>query len=146
MGRNLEKSAFPSRSHPPRLATTTATTTAATAAVSSLQRRQKEKIPRVRDSVSRKGQAGRQAAATAMMHALDADVEFHLPSPSLSDLSLPLMSKRTSHPDIQQHIYNALVTGRTPDVALNVYGSWEGVYNLHRVVLIQAVRHLIHVF
>lgn len=41
--------------------------------------------------------------------------------------------------DIQSHLYSAFLEGRTSDVALHVRGSWEGIYHLHRVVLIQAV-------
>ncbi|KAI5115949.1 hypothetical protein M0805_003114, partial [Coniferiporia weirii] len=44
----------------------------------------------------------------------------------------------TSPTDIQSHLYHAFLHGRTADVALRVRGSWEGVYRLHRVVLIQA--------
>ncbi|KAI9572594.1 hypothetical protein HD554DRAFT_2061353 [Boletus coccyginus] len=40
--------------------------------------------------------------------------------------------------DIQQHIYNALVLARTPDVVLNVSGTWFARYRLHRIVLIQS--------
>ncbi|KAF9229730.1 hypothetical protein BS17DRAFT_771837 [Gyrodon lividus] len=40
--------------------------------------------------------------------------------------------------DLQQHIYNSLLESRTADVALHVRGTWEAVYKLHRVVLIQS--------
>ncbi|KAH7104182.1 hypothetical protein BKA62DRAFT_497140 [Auriculariales sp. MPI-PUGE-AT-0066] len=39
---------------------------------------------------------------------------------------------------LQSHLYNQFLTGSAADVALHVQGSWEAVYNLHRVVLIQA--------
>lgn len=42
--------------------------------------------------------------------------------------------------DLQQHIYNSLLESRTADVALHVRGTWEAIYKLHRVVLIQSVR------
>ncbi|KIJ68821.1 hypothetical protein HYDPIDRAFT_165507 [Hydnomerulius pinastri MD-312] len=40
--------------------------------------------------------------------------------------------------DLQQHIYNSLLESRTADIALRVRGTWEAVYKLHRVVLIQS--------
>ncbi|EJD04415.1 uncharacterized protein FOMMEDRAFT_167607 [Fomitiporia mediterranea MF3/22] len=40
--------------------------------------------------------------------------------------------------DIQSHLFSAFLSGRTADVTLRVRGTWEGVYRLHRVVLIQA--------
>lgn len=46
--------------------------------------------------------------------------------------------------DIQSHLYRAFLDGRTSDVALHVRGSWEGIYKLHRVVLIQAVSALVN--
>jgi len=77
-------------------------------------------------------------------------------SPSLPDLysssfytprlqrfrpSTPPMNTATlSSVDLQQHIYNSLLESRTADVALHVRGTWEAVYRLHRVVLIQSVR------
>ncbi|KAG9314709.1 hypothetical protein JVU11DRAFT_5518 [Chiua virens] len=39
---------------------------------------------------------------------------------------------------LQQHIYNSLVHARTPDVVLNVSGTWTARYKLHRIVLIQS--------
>ncbi|KAI0063113.1 hypothetical protein BV25DRAFT_1907234 [Artomyces pyxidatus] len=49
------------------------------------------------------------------------------------------MNSPTSSPaDFQAHIYNSFLQGKTADVALRVRGTWEAVYNLHRVVLIQA--------
>jgi hypothetical protein len=82
-------------------------------------------------------------------------------SPSLPDIYLGHGSPRpahrlgsfpaTRHPpmtptglssvDLQQHIYNSLLESRTADVALHVRGTWEAVYKLHRVVLIQSVRY-----
>jgi hypothetical protein len=41
--------------------------------------------------------------------------------------------------DLQQHIYNSLLESRTADVSLHVHGTWEAIYKLHRVVLIQSV-------
>lgn len=41
--------------------------------------------------------------------------------------------------DLQQHIYNSLLESRTADISLHVKGTWEAVYKLHRVVLIQSV-------
>ena len=46
--------------------------------------------------------------------------------------------------EIQHHLYSAFLEGRTSDVALHVRGSWEGIYRLHRVVLIQAVSNKIY--
>ncbi|KAF8060968.1 hypothetical protein FPV67DRAFT_1423050 [Lyophyllum atratum] len=40
--------------------------------------------------------------------------------------------------DIQNHLYISFLQGSTTDVALRVHGSWEGIYKLHRVVLIQS--------
>ncbi|KAG2129779.1 hypothetical protein DEU56DRAFT_816658 [Suillus clintonianus] len=40
--------------------------------------------------------------------------------------------------DLQQHIYNSLLESRTADVSLHVHGTWEAIYMLHRVVLIQS--------
>lgn len=41
--------------------------------------------------------------------------------------------------DIQNHLYISFLEGSTADVALRVHGSWDAIYNLHRVVLIQSV-------
>lgn len=41
--------------------------------------------------------------------------------------------------DLQAHLFSSLLQGHTADVSLVVRGSWEAVYKLHRVVLIQAV-------
>jgi hypothetical protein len=43
--------------------------------------------------------------------------------------------------DLQQHIYNSLLESRTADVSLHIRGTWEAIYKLHRVVLIQSVRY-----
>ncbi|KAK2461731.1 hypothetical protein APHAL10511_006194 [Amanita phalloides] len=40
--------------------------------------------------------------------------------------------------NLQNHLYQAFLQGRTADVALHIRGSWEALYRLHRVVLIQA--------
>lgn len=75
-------------------------------------------------------------------------------SPSLPDLyssthhthrlrrSSPPMNTAAalSSVDLQQHIYNSLLESRTADVSLHVYGTWEAIYKLHRVILIQSVR------
>lgn len=52
----------------------------------------------------------------------------------------PPMSPGTSPPHVglQQHIYKSLLESRTADVALHVRGTWQAVYNLHKVVLIQS--------
>ncbi|KAL0950479.1 hypothetical protein HGRIS_007291 [Hohenbuehelia grisea] len=39
---------------------------------------------------------------------------------------------------IQHHLYLSFLDGSTADVALHVRGSWNAVYRLHRVVLIQS--------
>jgi hypothetical protein len=41
--------------------------------------------------------------------------------------------------DIQHHLYSSFLEASTADVALHVRGSWEAIYRLHRVVLIQSV-------
>ena len=60
----------------------------------------------------------------------------------LSDFDSDNDGRMSSASDIQSHLYDAFLNGRTSDVSLHVRGSWEGVYNLHRVVLIQAVSYL----
>ncbi|KAG6852517.1 hypothetical protein C0991_011264 [Blastosporella zonata] len=40
--------------------------------------------------------------------------------------------------DIQNHLYTSFLEGSTADVALRVHGSWDAIYKLHRVVLIQS--------
>ncbi|KAI6153223.1 hypothetical protein BKA82DRAFT_4087175 [Pisolithus tinctorius] len=50
----------------------------------------------------------------------------------------PGTGSSSSPADLQQHIYNSLLESRTADVALHVKGTWQAVYKLHRVVLIQA--------
>ncbi|KAG1757995.1 hypothetical protein EDB19DRAFT_1660158 [Suillus lakei] len=74
-------------------------------------------------------------------------------SPSLPDLyssshnthrlrrttgSPPMNTAALSSVDLQQHIYNSLLESRTADVSLHVHGTWEAIYKLHRVVLIQS--------
>lgn len=46
-----------------------------------------------------------------------------------------------THPprNLQDHLYTSFLEGSTADVALHISGSWQAVYKLHRVVLIQAV-------
>ena len=41
--------------------------------------------------------------------------------------------------NLQDHLYVSFLEGSTADVALHISGSWQAVYKLHRVVLIQAV-------
>jgi hypothetical protein len=50
------------------------------------------------------------------------------------------MSPGPSASGLQAHLFASLLQGHTADVSLVVRGSWEAVYRLHRVVLIQAVR------
>ncbi|KAF8641205.1 hypothetical protein AX17_000840 [Amanita inopinata Kibby_2008] len=40
--------------------------------------------------------------------------------------------------DIQSHLYLAFLEAKTADIALRVSGSWNAIYKLHRVVLIQS--------
>ena len=49
-----------------------------------------------------------------------------------------------AHPprNLQDHLYASFLEGRTPDVALHISGSWQAVYKLHRLILIQAVSFL----
>ncbi|OBZ79877.1 hypothetical protein A0H81_00294 [Grifola frondosa] len=47
-------------------------------------------------------------------------------------------SSRPSPTDLQSHLYDSFLHRKTADVALRVRGSWNAVYKLHRVVLIQA--------
>ncbi|EGN92679.1 hypothetical protein SERLA73DRAFT_127272 [Serpula lacrymans var. lacrymans S7.3] len=49
-----------------------------------------------------------------------------------------LSSPGLSPVDLQHHIYNSLLESKTADIALHVRGTWEAVYRLHRVVLIQS--------
>ncbi|CAE6421890.1 unnamed protein product [Rhizoctonia solani] len=39
---------------------------------------------------------------------------------------------------IQNHLYQMFLEGQTADVAVVVRGSWQALYNLHRVILIQS--------
>lgn len=41
--------------------------------------------------------------------------------------------------NIQNHLYQMFLEGQTADVAVVIRGSWEALYNLHRVILIQSV-------
>jgi hypothetical protein len=45
---------------------------------------------------------------------------------------------------LQSHFYDAFLSGETSDISLRVSGSWHAVYRLHRLVLTQAVRVIIH--
>lgn len=60
------------------------------------------------------------------------------PAPSRMLLSSPSHSPR----NIQNHLYQMFLEGQTADVAVVVRGSWEALYKLHRVILIQSVRVL----
>jgi hypothetical protein len=58
------------------------------------------------------------------------------------DLSMQFGASRStsiSPVDLQSHLYTSLLEARTADVALRVRGTWQAIYRLHRVVLIQAV-------
>lgn len=57
------------------------------------------------------------------------------PSPSRMLVSSPPHSPR----NIQNHLYQMFLEGQTADVAVVIRGSWEALYNLHRVILIQSV-------
>jgi hypothetical protein len=57
------------------------------------------------------------------------------PSPSKMLVSSPPHSPR----HIQNHLYQMFLEGQTADVAVVVRGSWQALYNLHRVILIQSV-------
>jgi len=58
------------------------------------------------------------------------------------DIPMNVKKLGPSAVDIQNHLYISFLQGSTADVALRVHGSWEGIYKLHRVVLIQSVRGL----
>lgn len=53
------------------------------------------------------------------------------------------LTRDISPSQLQNHLYTAFLQQATPDVALRIRGSWRAIYNLHRVVLIQAVRSLL---
>jgi len=60
----------------------------------------------------------------------------------LSSISLPYTPDTMaaySPRNLQDHLYASFLEGSTADVALHISGSWQAVYKLHRVVLIQAV-------
>lgn len=59
----------------------------------------------------------------------------HPTTPSKMLISSPPHSPR----QIQNHLYQMFLAGQTADVAVIVRGSWEALYNLHRVILIQSV-------
>ncbi|KAI6010186.1 hypothetical protein EDC04DRAFT_2770258 [Pisolithus marmoratus] len=86
-------------------------------------------------------------ALSSSSHALRLSAS--LPSFSLNVALASDISGRTHRPsmnpgtspstvDLQHHIYNSLLESRTADVALHVRGTWQAVYKLHRVVLIQS--------
>ncbi|KAF8167859.1 hypothetical protein B0H34DRAFT_646000 [Crassisporium funariophilum] len=47
-------------------------------------------------------------------------------------------SLRPSATDIQSHLYTSFLQASTYDVSIHVAGSWNAIYKLHRVVLIQS--------
>ncbi|KIY63072.1 hypothetical protein CYLTODRAFT_150310 [Cylindrobasidium torrendii FP15055 ss-10] len=49
-----------------------------------------------------------------------------------------MSASATSPHDLQSHLYQSFLDGKTTDVALRVTGSWSATYHLHRVVLIQS--------
>ncbi|CAE6433901.1 unnamed protein product [Rhizoctonia solani] len=55
-------------------------------------------------------------------------------SPGRMLVSSPPHSPR----NIQNHLYQMFLEGQTADVAVVVRGSWQALYNLHRVILIQS--------
>ncbi|KAH7345195.1 hypothetical protein B0J17DRAFT_31740 [Rhizoctonia solani] len=55
-------------------------------------------------------------------------------SPGRMLISSPPHSPR----NIQNHLYQMFLEGQTADVAVVVRGSWQALYNLHRVILIQS--------
>ena len=55
------------------------------------------------------------------------------------------LSMQPSPLDIQSHLYASFLHSSTYDVALRVSGTWNAIYKLHRVVLIQSVRALLSV-
>lgn len=57
--------------------------------------------------------------------------------------SSPIPSRPSAF-DLQAHLFSSLLQGYTADVSLVVRGSWEAVYRLHRVVLIQAVSNVLN--
>ncbi|KAG8744687.1 hypothetical protein FRC10_009601 [Ceratobasidium sp. 414] len=56
------------------------------------------------------------------------------PAPSRMLVSSPPHSPR----HIQNHLYQMFLAGQTADVSVVVRGSWEALYRLHRVILIQS--------
>ena len=54
--------------------------------------------------------------------------------------SNPASPTRPSPSDLQSHLYTSFLQRKTADVALRISGSWNAIYRLHRVILIQAVR------
>jgi hypothetical protein len=52
----------------------------------------------------------------------------------------PVVSPVPRPAEFQAHVYNSFLQGRTSDVAIRIRGSWDAIYKVHRVVLIQAVR------
>ncbi|KAG8684111.1 hypothetical protein FRC09_015617, partial [Ceratobasidium sp. 395] len=56
------------------------------------------------------------------------------PAPSRMLVSSPPHSPR----HIQNHIYQMFLEGQTADVSVVIRGSWEALYRLHRVILIQS--------
>ncbi|TFY74563.1 hypothetical protein EWM64_g9451 [Hericium alpestre] len=64
---------------------------------------------------------------------------FVSPLPTQISSSNPYMlSASQNSSDLQVHLYSSFLERKTADIALRVRGTWEAVYKLHRVVLIQA--------
>jgi hypothetical protein len=63
------------------------------------------------------------------------------PAPSFSRSSESTEPRSPGHTpqQLQNHLYEAFLTGQTADVSLVVRGSWNAIYKLHRIVLTQAV-------
>ena len=71
---------------------------------------------------------------------------FPFPSSPIFSAYTPDAMAAHSPRNLQDHLYASFLEGSTADVALHISGSWQAIYKLHRVVLIQAVRflHLSH--
>lgn len=76
---------------------------------------------------------------------------FSQPSGSLSSFRshdmtpTPASPTRPSPNDLQSHLYASFLQRKTADVALRISGSWNAVYRLHRVILIQAVSRTVFI-
>ena len=83
------------------------------------------------------------SADLAAAHALEGQLRemdpFPFPFPIISSAYTPDAMAVYSPRSLQDHLYASFLEGSTADVALHISGSWQAVYKLHRVVLIQAV-------